>query len=42
MTSRYLELIRLSLRQIAEICPQNINFDTFLSVANPLLRAPPK
>ena len=51
--SRYVELIRLSLRQIAKLsrkptdfaCPilsKNCNFDTFLSIANPLLRAPPK
>ena len=26
----------------AQSCPKNVNFDTFLSVANPLLRAPPK
>ena len=23
----------------AQSCPKNVNFDTFLSVANPLLRA---
>ena len=51
MISRYLELIRLSLCEIAEktenqqtfrvqSCPKKVNFDTFLSIANPLLRAP--
>ena len=52
MISRYLQLIRLSLRQItekktespqtlrAQSFPKKTNFGTFLSVANALLRAP--
>ena len=53
MISRYLEPIRLSLRQIAkktenlqtlraQSCPKKVDFDTFLSLANPLLCAPLK
>ena len=54
LISRHLKLNRLSLRLIAEYkaenlqtlhaqsCPQKSKFGTFLSVASPLLRAPPK